>query len=50
VKGKVANYPITVAVDANSNEFQFYSSGVLDDKKCGTNIDHGVLVVGYGTE
>ena len=28
--------------------FQLYKSGVLDKKGCGTKLDHGVLLVGYG--
>jgi hypothetical protein len=36
--------PVSVAVDAGP--FQLYHSGVLDTS-CGTNLDHGVLVVGY---
>jgi len=42
--------PISVLVEADTSAFQFYSSGVLDDPSCGTNIDHAILLVGYGTE
>nr|GEV19111.1 senescence-specific cysteine protease SAG39-like [Tanacetum cinerariifolium] len=42
----VAMQPVSVAVDAS--EFQFYSSGVLNGT-CGTQLDHGVTAVGYGT-
>merc|ERR1712080_599583 len=38
--------PVSVAVDAG--KFQSYRSGVLTGR-CGTSLDHGVLVVGYGT-
>ena len=30
--------------------FQFYYSGVMDNPKCGTNLDHAVLAVGFGTD
>jgi len=39
---------VSVGVEADQAAFQYYSSGVLTGL-CGTNIDHGVLVVGYGT-
>ncbi|KAF8008061.1 hypothetical protein BT93_K1900 [Corymbia citriodora subsp. variegata] len=44
----VANQPVSVAIDAGGSEFQFYSSGVFTGA-CGTDLDHGVTAVGYGT-
>ena len=42
--------PIAVAIDASNTTFQQYSSGVYYNSVCYTTIlDHGVLVIGYGT-
>ncbi|KAL3285481.1 hypothetical protein HHI36_000013 [Cryptolaemus montrouzieri] len=41
--------PISVGIDA-TNELQNYGSGILIDQTCGEQINHGVLVVGYGSE
>ncbi|KAI3467625.1 hypothetical protein Pfo_024288 [Paulownia fortunei] len=43
-----ANQPVSVAIDAGGSDMQFYSEGVFTGH-CGTELDHGVAVVGYGT-
>ena len=40
---------ISVAIDASTQGFQFYSSGVFSDRKCTDELNHAVNVVGYGT-
>ena len=45
----VVQQPVSVAVEADQDSFQFYTGGVMT-AACGTNLDHGVLAVGYGTE
>ncbi|ONK58799.1 uncharacterized protein A4U43_C09F16760 [Asparagus officinalis] len=45
----VATQPVSVAIDGGGPDFKFYSRGVFTGP-CGTDLDHAVTLVGYGTE
>ena len=44
----LAQQPVSIAIQADQKDFQLYNSGVFTGS-CGTKLDHGVLVVGYGS-
>lgn len=47
----VAKGPIPTALDFTTDEtLMFYTSGIVTDAKCGTNVNHAMLIVGYGVE
>ena len=48
--GSIETGPTSVAIEADKIAFQYYRSGVLNSSACGTNLDHGVLAVGYGND
>ncbi len=50
MKAALAQQPLSVSIEADKLVFQTYTSGVLSSTKCGTQLDHAVLAVGYGTE
>lgn len=49
LKAAVCEGPVSVAIEADKNAFQLYNGGVLTGD-CGSQLDHGVLAVGYGTD
>ncbi|KAL6546116.1 putative cysteine protease rd21b [Orobanche gracilis] len=49
LKKAVSHQPVSVAIEAGGRAFQLYQSGVFTGL-CGTDLDHGVVAVGYGTE
>ena len=50
LKEAVSIGPVSVAIDADTRYFQSYSKGILDLSDCNTNLNHGVLIIGYGVE
>jgi C1A family cysteine protease len=47
----IQNGPLSVAIEADQSVFQLYTSGVIAATAgCGTQLDHGVLAVGYGVD
>jgi len=50
LRAAVSRSPVSIAIEADQGSFQGYSGGILNSADCGTQLDHGVLIVGFGTE
>ncbi|KAG9446112.1 hypothetical protein H6P81_012240 [Aristolochia fimbriata] len=44
-----AGQPVSVAIDAGSQAFQFYDGGIFSGE-CGNQLNHAVTIIGYGGE
>ncbi|XP_046978128.1 cathepsin L-like [Vanessa cardui] len=43
--------PVSVVIDASRDSFRFYTNGIYYDEECSSyNLNHAMLVVGYGTD
>jgi len=49
LKAAIAVGPVSVTVEADKSAFQGYSGGILNSSECGTNLDHAITAVGYGS-
>lgn len=48
LKKASAGRVVSVAVDANT--WQWYSGGIISKSSCGSSLDHGVTLTGYGVD
>jgi len=49
LKAAIAKGPVSVTVEADRSAFQRYTGGILNTAACGTNLDHAITAVGYGS-
>jgi len=49
MKSALAKKPLSVSIQADTNVFQSYRSGIFNSTKCGTSLDHATNVVGWGS-
>jgi cathepsin L len=51
LKARVSQAPCVACMKFSILPIFYYSSGIFDDEQCmGLDYDHGILIVGYGTE
>ena len=50
LEAAVSQQPVSVTIEGDKPVFQHYTSGVLTNEGCGSQLDHAVLAVGFGTD
>jgi KDEL-tailed cysteine endopeptidase len=46
----VAHQPVAVGIAGQYSTFLFYGGGVYDDDGCGTQLNHALILVGFGRD
>ena len=46
----VSQRVVSAGIEADLTSFRFYKSGIYNDQHCGTNLNHGIALVGYGND
>jgi len=49
MKTALAISPFSIAIEADKSVFKSYKSGIFNATNCGTDLNHGAAVVGWGT-
>lgn len=50
LQSALAKQPVSVGIEADKPAYQSYNGGVITQDTCGEQLDHGVLLVGYGVD
>ena len=50
LKAALQKQTVSVAIEADQPVFHQYTGGIISSTSCGTSLDHGVMVVGYGVD
>jgi len=50
LKASIEKQPTSVSVQADKSPFRYYKGGIITGTACGTDTDHAITAVGYGTD
>merc|ERR1711918_296252 len=50
LKGAIEQGVVSVTVEADKEVFHHYTGGIINSAECGTQLDHAIAAVGWGTD
>jgi cathepsin L len=50
IKASLSISPLVVLLSSSTKPFRSYNKGIIDGSACGSEVDHGVTLVGYGSQ